>query len=773
MLTGTAEIIITQEKNALRFEKFCAEIIEQVEGVPFLTTSQTYDRSRDAIGLGRFRGTHRNVVLCTLEQKNLDKKVAADAERLSRYAMPDRIEYCCGQPLSQKHTDDLAATIRDIFPKASIAVKGAEALAQLAEKHENIFEKFYGPELRAISPIAQPKGISGDKKSLLLALATFSSEDAKKLRAEVSIAVILSVISEKGSADYGEIATHLTTALELPKQLNSEYIKTIVQGCSTGGLIAEAHGKWTLTDKGKGQAAALGPQAAEELLAGRSIIRHKLEVALGKSLPDQHFEKIWATLQDFLAELFYSNGLATIRAVNEMLSGKTSEGANKDNLLSLIKTGAAAVGATAAAPELNEELERAVLDIFTERSGDAFEWLARIAERFVAICALGLEATTADEIRQILRRYELVLDSDIILTYLCDGEPDHEAAHELLARWLELQGVILLAPTVLKEVAAHAWISDRSFPDTIHLLGKLGHAELMHYVDNAFVRAFHVHARSSADRERWRSFIRQYQGSEAEDYSNVRDILADELHPKALLSQHDQKFAVDVAQYLQKRAAERKRISIYLLPPDESAKLTRDGQLLAMIAAARDTKREEGTDKTVVLLSSSFRLRRADQSFRAKMGNPEAVISLSALSYLLSMLPETPLGASAMRRALFEFKLRDDSPDFERLAMQIIKSAGTYDIPLARRVTLRNELEKSIRHEAELRGVKKGEFEDDFEAHEKSVPYADIIGEAVREMSAKSPDLEQAQRRIRELEDRIRELEREDRDSSAAGRSIR
>jgi hypothetical protein len=163
-----------------------------------------------------------------------------------------------------------------------------------------------------------------------------------------------------------------------------------------------------------------------------------------------------------------------------------------------------------------------------------------------------------------------------------------------------------------------------------------------------------------------------------------------------------------------------------------------------------------------VVISSSTRLRSADDKFRARTGNPEAVISLSALSYLLSMLPENPLGAGALRRALFEFTVRPWPPEAERIALQIIKSAGTYEVPLARRITLRHQVEKSIRHEAERRGLSIEKLEYDFARRKPSVPYADIVGDAVRNMATTVPELEQAEETIRELKKRIQELENTD-----------
>src|SRR5438477_341056 len=140
MLSDVAGIILGQETSGTHFEKFCADLLERIERVPFVTTSASYDRTRDVIGLGWSKASHFNIALCTLN-KNLETKVKQDAERLSKHTQPERIEYCHNHPLSQKACDDLTKILRDIFPNISVAVKGGDILAQLAEKHWDVFEK--------------------------------------------------------------------------------------------------------------------------------------------------------------------------------------------------------------------------------------------------------------------------------------------------------------------------------------------------------------------------------------------------------------------------------------------------------------------------------------------------------------------------------------------------------------------------------------------------------------------------------------------------------
>jgi hypothetical protein len=335
------EIVLQREDNAARFEKFCAETCGKAEGQTFLTTSRSFDQARDAVALGRSKGSHPAIILCTLE-KNIKPKLTADVEKLAKTSTPDRVVYCWNQRLSQLSSDDLVAIIRKEFPQSSVAVYGVEELSSLAEKTSPIFETHYRAELDSITRVKDASAV--ETKGLSLALAAFGSDDAKKLRREVSTAAVLVILTAHANLNLVDIARELTTLLNLPKGLDPEYIRTTTNECVASGLIDEKSGIWSLTVAGLEKAAALSTQAADQLLTGRILIRQRLEASIGRKLDDKQYEIVWSTLQDFFAELFYSNGLATICAVNEILSDTVSGSGDKVNLRKLVADGAARVG---------------------------------------------------------------------------------------------------------------------------------------------------------------------------------------------------------------------------------------------------------------------------------------------------------------------------------------------------------------------------------------------------------------------------------------------
>jgi hypothetical protein len=698
--------------------------------------------------------------------KDFDEKIAADVRRLASTTDPDRLIYCSSQKITEHKIDELQASIRAyMHPRCSILVLGAVQLANLAERFGETFEKHYRAELRTIE--ANLLSFQGpeektETKGLRLALIAFRSDDARLLRRVISRRAILETLRLLQKGDVAVLAGKLSDDLRLPRPVEAHFIHSILTQMRSEGAVTEQGGQWCLTEKGRQEAESVPPDAAQELLAGRTVIRKRLEELTGIVPTESQFGTIWSTLLDFLAELFYSNGLALIKAIDELLSAAPPSPELPPNLEKLLESGANKVKAVVSVPALAEEIEQAILDMFTERSGPAFEWLARVCERFVALCALGLESASADEVRRVVLRNEIVLDSDIVLTVLCEGEKDHRAARELIGRWRRIGGKFLLALPVLEEVAYHAWISERDFEETRLLLGTLGEDELHRYVENAFVRAFYSLAKTASEVKKWPIYIRQFKGVADIDYSNLLNSLQADLGAEILPAGYDEALRKEILEFLRTSIARSKGIEVRDLDQDDLIKSERDGRLLASVAAARATLRQLGKDHTVVLLSSSVRLRRVDVRFRSSLGVPPAVISLGAFSFLLSMLPGVELGAGTLRRALFEFGTTGHLPDTERLALRVIRAHADFDVPWARRRTLQAELGRGILSEASKLDEDPRTLRKRFASADQSVRPAEIILNALRNMAAndaKSQELEKAQRKIRILESQVDELQ--------------
>jgi len=397
-------------------------------------------------------------------------------------------------------------------------------------------------------------------------------------------------------------------------------------------------------------------------------------------------------------------------------------------------------------------LQNAIVDTLTERSGPAFEWLTRTCERFVALCCLGLEARSSEEIRNSLITHDVVLDSDVILNYLCEGEPDHKATVDLLGRWLKAGGHVLLAPVVLEEVAYHAWISDVDFAQTEHLFGKLQRYELRRFIRNAFVRAFHAVSKNLLH---WEPYISQFRGNSQTDYSKVKNRLHVKLSAATLPDNYDEALAKDITVYALKESARDKIVDVEELDEDTRHKLKRDGRLLASVSAARSSSAGLVGAHGVLLLSSSRILQKAELKFKDRLGKGALVLPRAGFAYLLSIVSDTHLSADTLRRSLFEFGKGARLNDAQRRALRIIRSSGAYDLPWADRDVLKDQLSAAIHREAQKLGVADKQLRATISSGASPESSAKVIAEALRSMAKGTI----AEEQLQEAEHRIAQLE--------------
>lgn len=701
---------------------------------------------------GRTAGTHGLVLCCTLDS-NIEGKVGKDAEKLASTSRPERVIYCYSKHLTEHKIDELTADIWAAFAvPPSVTFVALKQLAALAVQYPAVIEKYYRSEQQAIDAMLTrfETGIERDDAGLRLALMTLASEDARLLREDISQKAVLQVLhGARAPIESEAVALQRSNDLRLARPIQKHIVESALVSLHHAGHV-EKSGKdnWSLTEQGKAQVDSLSSAAATDILQGAHVIRTTLETLTGYTFTDDRFATLWSTLLDYWSHLFHTNGLAVISAINDSMGSKASTGVQ---LQELVSKGAAQIRASIAIPEMGEVIEQAVIDILTERSGPAFEWLSKVCERFVALCSLALEASSTEEIRRVIARHKLMLDSDIVITALCQGERGHGATKDILAKWTRLGGRILLPEPVLEEVAYHAYISQRDFQEMKQLAPGLKELDLRRYCSNAFVRAFYS---VENDQNQWPTFRAMYAGDEPHDYSKILEVMSDQIIVEFIPSNFDSDLAARIKLYLLAISSEQEQTAAGHF--GDPGRLGRDGQILATIASTRALERRAGSDSRVVLLSSSTRLRMADEKFREQLGTPEAVISRGALSYLIALVPEAGLGVGTLRKALFDFGETARLADTERFALRVIRAAGTYTMPWAQRSHLRRQLEKNIRQEAEKAGVSAKQFRMKFLAGDEAVRPEHLIAKTIKEMALADPEKSTLRTKVRELERQLK-----------------
>ena len=504
ILPGVIKSILDTEDGHLRFERFCLDIYSETEGVELVPTSKTWDLGRDGRSISTlFKG---RAALCATLEKDIDEKAKSDIKRAAQNMQSKTVIYCTSKSLSERKCNDIESVIREEYPSVeTVHILGQIQLITLAERHQNIFRKYYAAEIDNLERTLLRIPSTLDKAAdlgLRLALLTHASDDAEALRKELAARLILDTLSDKISKTPSQLAASITALLHLPRTISTNYIRELVLQLSEQGLVSIEDNAVKLTEVGVEKINTVEEEATTKLLEGRIAVRSAIERLTGNKLTDDHFNQLWNVFQDGLTNLFYSHGLAIVKMIRSALR---EEQWKPEKAIVEIPLEALAdrVVNSIREPQLREEIRQAIIDMFFERGREAFNWLTQVCGIYVMMCSLGFETLSNEQIVKTLACYCLVPDSDIVLSLLCIGEDNHDDVEIILSGWKAIGGKLFMIRPVLEEVAYHAWISKYDYSSFGESLALLSDQEARRLIDNAFVRAFRKEAGSLTDSKHW------------------------------------------------------------------------------------------------------------------------------------------------------------------------------------------------------------------------------------------------------------------------------
>jgi hypothetical protein len=765
LLPGQIATLFETEDNATRFERVCLELYERAEGVTLVPTSTTYDLGRDArqIGVG---GASIPGVLCVSLSTGVDDKVTKDLNRLAKTTKTASIVFCSSRKLTEQAVDRLEVEIRQIYPEAeSVRVLGQTQLVKLGRDEEDVLLRNYPGEINDIRKF-EAEFDTADQRAfgLRLALSTHVGEDAKELRSEVGKRLILDQLRGGGPQTVAGLTARISQFLRLSHSMSDNVVAQLLDELGGTGLVDLSPKGFAITEAGADLLAAAPETATQRLLEGRVAVRDSLEALTGKHMPDPTFDKFWEIFQDAISQAFYDHGLTLINMVASITAGEAP--AAHYEQVALLDRLADKTSAIFDNAELHDEYRQAVIDIFTETKSKAFEWLTSVCSVFVMMCSLGLESRSSREISDALIGLRLVPDTDILLSLLCEGEQNHEAAVRVAKGWKALGGTIALSTPTLEEVATHANIAQHDYESTKHLFDRLAEEDVSRVISNAFVRAFYKLEGGKANDRRWAQFIRQFRSEGDNDYSNVLRVLLDEFKATRLIdyvrspldTSDPKSLASRVTAFLRRLAAEDQGKAPHELEKRTLDKSRRDALLLMNLKASRESFRESGDGKSAIILSSARALRQAGKRFSKELYEPDAVVSLPAVAALLALMPGVNLGLKALRSILFDTNVSGRLSNAHRFAYRVVVASNLYDMPYARRVTMRRDLRKGLLDIAKATGKPLIEIEKRFTKPENAAESAQLIKGVLDEMAIEprvKQLLEEQQAQIQALESEI------------------
>jgi hypothetical protein len=694
--------VLQAESNTSRFEDFCNALLSMLEGgLPILSTSRTHDMGRD----GRSLGGKSRIYSCSSLNDNVDAKAKSDIARITATTPKmDKVYFCSSQDITEKKSDKLKLTLQKLLPaKTEIELCGLGLIVQLAVRYNDIFERFYRSELD--QSLALLSGSNGqaepENSSLQLALATLGSDSSDLIRAEVYRGSLRLVLAESGRS-LNECCRMITELFRLHAPLPPDAILPHIEQLSEKKEIAQDNSIYSLTSQGRDQLEEQKSKSIDNLAQGRKVIREQIEKSLGYTLANSNFDQIWKILQEKLSYLFFLKGQEMVLSISHLLERRNLAEETQNEPLFFIDEIADTIAGTVSGP-LADELHVAIKDLFQDPVGPAFDWLSGICGAFVILCSLGIEAESGDVIAKILAKTDIILDTDVCLSLLGEGEMNHEAIESVVKRWRILGGGLWVSKEVLEEVAYHAHIADADFQNVASWLPGT-QADRIQLIENAFVRGFaELLASKKARHTQWTHYIEQFRGDQKYDVSTVAALLRDdsgfELLPERSSQEDDlREMARD---YLIGIIEGRRRQDDIKNAQD---KAQRDASLFASIITFRRDIRRRDSERSCLFVSSARRMAELDKRF-AEPGDQSLVVSAATLVHLMSLAPQVSIGLKSMRAFLFEMRKVPFSSNLERVVLRVVRNSKDFHMPWAKRHSLVREVRKRILSNANAAGT--------------------------------------------------------------------
>lgn len=705
-LTNPIELHVSQavlaiETNDARFEAFCRDVVSHIEGgATIFSTSASWDLGRDGVGAGVARG----IYVCTSLRDDVDAKVLSDIERVTSTTFDiTRIYFCSSHQLSEyKRTQletQLATEVDHAYP---ITCLGASQLTDAVAHEPAIIERKYGPEIRnALRAISADPADETEVRGLRLALMAASGENSIQIREELYAGGLLDILSDRLPRTISACARSLSDRLRLGRLISDAAVHPHLNRLHAEGFFSRNSNVFSITDAGMQRAQELNAQAADRFLSGRHAIRQAIEESIGEKLIDDHFQKIWAIFEDRITFHFHERGEALVTEISALVEEAAELNSPRTTThLSFLNDLATSVANTATLSNRRSELNQAVTDLFTDRTSVATDWLVRVCASYLACTALGLEHSSSAAIGRLFARTTLVLDTDVALSLLCAGEPEHSGVLTFVSQWPKFGGKLLAAEPVLEEIAYHASIAQNDFEQVKGLIPGTPE-DRIRLIENTFVRAFAEHvADSTASLNHWRQYISHFKGTTPYDWDQIAGYLKAE-HSVDKMPSRTAKFEDlenQVRQYLIQSA-----IKNGYHGKTVRDKARRDARLYTGMVNYLKTLRATDPGATCLLVSSAHRLLETEKQFR-ESGEQQLVVPISTVLYLLSLLPQVSLGISAMKTFLFEERRPGFSSDLERSILRMVRMSRQVALPWAKRGILIKEVRDKLLDDAKKEG---------------------------------------------------------------------
>ncbi len=694
---GEIRTIIENEENDLRFEQFVNRLVSTFAGRPVLNTARTGDLGVDGRAV-QLDALSEELIVASSIRKDAVAKMKEDALRIRGTQAGAVVYFCTNAHLLEAKKLSTRRSLETILGGSfRVTVLTQDELSDLASRYAGPFLEFYSLEIhdlreRLVSTLSQPGGTTQLQIAHVLTSAEgFQNRDA------IAGLLVTEVVARRAST-----ANEVTVGLQALLRMPASFPRTVAERAlgrlvESGMSRVRQDGRFELTEQGrKDRSERLEGSHAEEL-ARKSRFGQEVASRLGYAVAPEQEELLWKHLMHEMSSLLSRVGSRFVALVE---AARANADLNEVRALASDSIRAACVTAPAGIEndQVRDETAEALYQSLLEVPSLALEWLEGTIAAWLAACQLGLIPEVSQQLEPALQRLALALDTDIVLSLLCDTEPDNDALTTLLSQWTAIGGRTLIVEEVLKEVAHHAWIARVEFHEIASIVKTLRYEPGLarQIARNAFVRAFWASGRPVTTAE-FDRFIGSYAGKSESDISEIERTL----HRISIGHLLAPPTVAMMAPFRNCEAQVRRVLSrtARFAPNDASGgaieqdKMNRDAAAVVRYAATAHSSPHAIT--SLLLLSSSKRLRIA---VRQGASHVKVIVApTSTLGLLLAAVSKHQASPNAIAQLLLAEGAREQVGHMRGELVRMLARADLLKtLPRARIVSLEREVEAGI-----------------------------------------------------------------------------
>lgn len=698
--------VLTETQDSDKFERFAADFWTAVSGRRFVVTSKNYDDGAD----GRAVEFSGQSVICATLRDDASKPISDAKTIIAKRGCPKEILFVYAKPMTEANIRSIHADLHDrVKLNCKMDSISATQIVDFISREIGVdeFLRHYGAEYDAIR-IALQGHIDLSPASLRLAFTVLTIDETAVLRTTLMQRAVLLSISKHPEKSL----EHLHSVFKSEHGLHHVSVASIeyhLQRAVTDGMIKPGAVGYVLTEGGLKENKVLCEQQLNSYVNGKELVRAGITSELGSALPEREWEKLWDKLESLFTNLFHREGIRLTKVLKDLVeSGSTID--VEGNPVSVIQELAIEAANVWSGPS-RDRIRCALINIFSPKNTEVYEWLLRLGAAYVAFCTLGLEQTVSQTLRKTLSDTEFYFDTDILLSYFCAHEEGNRSAVAIKKFSGDCGHKIGVPFPVVIESVRHA---NRAIIDSkiagISPSEKLTPRQIIELFGTVFGREFqYLKSEGKTEPNSWIEYISDYTiAGRREGYgeadTEVFEALLDqcEFNVMPKLDSTDDALVVQVESVLEEKA---KRIKHPVMnDPDRAGKFKIDSELLVSIHNHMQSRGSSSFAKNILITSASV-LRISRDSLKSVATPLPQIMGLAEVMWLFSMLPDTAVSVKDLGMYLYEGNFSSTLQGLEKLIYQVINKAESFKVPPADRERLIHRLKQGMVSKAKQYGA--------------------------------------------------------------------